>query len=96
LIGSINCRIWVHNFREGSYPIYVFNLAEYRVKELGLNPKTAGTNMMYFMAPYSNFDVFQNPLIYVMDRYGTALVNLASKEVITLQMYPDQIHNKGI
>ena len=44
------------------------------------------------MQPYFGYDVVFNPMVWVMDRYGIVLVNLAKNEVIQVQVYEDQAY----
>ena len=42
------------------------------------------------MQPYFNFDMHTNPLIVMMDRHGTCMVNLQTSEVFNIQSFEDQ------
>ena len=50
------------------------------------------TNLCYFMQPYFGYDVVFNPMVWVMDRYGVVLINLAKNEVQQVQVYEDQAY----
>ena len=41
-------------------------------------------NMCYFMQPYYEFDAQSNPLIILIDRYGTSMINLQTSELFNL------------
>jgi len=44
------------------------------------------------MGPYTGFDMQNNALIIMLDKYGACLINLRTQSVYQLQMYENQVN----
>lgn len=44
------------------------------------------------MGPYTSFDMQNNALIIMLDKYGSCLINLRTSQVYQLQMYENQVN----
>lgn len=90
LVSTLDGVIYMINHRTNTR-LYRADLKLHQPKD---NFKPSNLNVLYFMGPYSIFDVKQNPLLVVHDmKSGLYLINLVTEERTPI-FDPSQVRNK--